>query len=87
MALDLYTSEDIQRGIKSTLIMALTVYFASDGHNTEHVCGVLAHAQAQAVLYGLDWPKIVADCQQALGADIGGLLDAALKSASLEGKR
>lgn len=84
MALDTYVATDLERGIKSTLLMALSVYYANSGRNTEHVIGVLAHAHAQAALYGLNWPKIVGDCQQELGADVGGLLDAALTSAALE---
>jgi hypothetical protein len=85
MALDVYVREDIERGIKSTLILALSVFYANGGRNTEHVCGILAHAHAQAELYGINWLSLVADCRLSLGADIGGLLEAALKSAALEG--
>ena len=78
------TMAHVRRGIMATTIMALSVYVSGGGHNTEFVRGILAHGQAQAMLYGLDWPGIVTECKAGLGADVGGLLDAALASAAVE---
>ena len=85
MALDLYGQTNIERGLLSSLIMALATYAANDGRNTEHVVGVLDHAHAQAVLYGLSWPAIVHECKAGLNAGARELLDVVLLSASLEG--
>jgi len=40
-------------------------------------CGILDHAQAMAHLYGLDWPAIVGECKESLGAGARELLDQA----------
>ena len=74
MTLDVYYRSDIQRGIQATVIMAIHVHLSSGARNTEHIDGILAHAHAQATLYGLDWPALVATCKGELGVDIG-LLD------------
>jgi len=66
---------DIEHGIKATMILAVNVHIASGARNVDHIGGILAHAQAQAVLYGLSWPGLVADCKRELGVDVGSLLD------------
>ena len=78
MTLDLYAQDDLARGLKATVIMALATYAASGAGNTDHSSGILDHAQAQAALFGLDWPAIVASCRQSLTTDARKLLDAAL---------
>ena len=84
MSLDLYAGEDLARGLRATLIIALSTYAANGARNTEHASGILDHGQAQAALYGLDWSSIVEGCRQSLGAGARDLLDQALKSSAIE---
>lgn len=84
MALDVYVAEDIKRGIQATVVLAVSCYYAQGGRNVEHVAGILAHAQSMALMYGLSWQRIVTRTRYEMGADVRGLLDAALKSAVLE---
>ena len=65
---------DIQQALMASVVLALQVYFAGGGHNTEYVRGCLAHAQATAIAVGLDWKLILDDCQEQLGVDLDKLL-------------
>lgn len=84
MALRIYDQYDLKNGIAATVIMALATYAANGAANTEHACGILDHAHAQAALYGLSWAAIVQECKEGLDAGARGLLDDALKSGALE---
>ena len=84
MSLGLYDREDLEQGIKSTVIMAVTVYLANGARNTDHIAGILAHAQAQAALYGCPWTQIVEECKAELGAPVADLLDEAATLAVVE---
>ena len=75
--MDVWFKHDIENGIRAAVIMAVHVHLAGGSANVEYIGGILAHAHAQAALYGLSWPAMVAECKRELGADVGGLLDVA----------
>ena len=48
------------------------------GGDPQFIAGALALAENRALGEGLDWPAMLADAREALGADVGRLIDAAL---------
>ena len=78
MALDVYFREDIRQGILAATLVAIRTYVANQGSNADHLRGMLDLAEAQAALYGLSWPRLLAELRALLGAGLRGALDRAL---------
>jgi hypothetical protein len=78
MALDVYFREDIRQGILAVTLVAIRTYVANQGSNAEHLRGVLDLAQAQAALYGLSWPTLLAELRALLSEGMRGALDRAV---------
>lgn len=74
MALDVWFTSDIRARILAGLVLAIETANAQNLGNVEFCSGVLAMAQHQALTFGLSWPAIVKDARQALGGDLGDLL-------------
>ena len=56
------------------------------GWNDDHIAGVLALAEYQALTFNLSWPAMLCEIKQSLGADVAGLLDKAAAGGILEAK-
>ena len=84
MALDVYFAEDIRNGIIATTAIAVRTCAANGMANVDHIRGILDHAQAQAALYGIPWPSVIAEVCGALGADLQGLLGQAASRAIVQ---
>lgn len=78
MSLDVYFREDIRQGILAAMLVAIRTYGANEGSNAEHLRGMLDLAEAQAALYGLSWPALLAELRASLSAGPRGTLDRAL---------
>ena len=50
-----YLQDDVERGLRTSLISVLTVVLADDGANAEYLKGVFDLARSQAALYGISW--------------------------------
>lgn len=74
MALDVYYVADVRHAIVGALVIAIETAAASEQPNRAHVGGVVTMAKGTAALFGIPWPAIARDAQQALGGDLGNLL-------------
>jgi hypothetical protein len=50
-----YLQDDVERGLRTSLISVLTAALADEGASTEYLKGVLDLARSQAALYGISW--------------------------------
>jgi hypothetical protein len=82
MTLDVYFREDIRQGILAAMLIAIRTFVANEGSNAEHLRGMLDLAEAQAVLYSLSWPALLAELRASLNGGLRGLLDRALDADS-----
>jgi hypothetical protein len=75
MALEVYFKDDLRYHITGAVVLAVETSTAHGLTNVEHLGGILTMGKGLALSFGLSWGAILGDCQQALGDDLGGLLD------------
>ncbi len=80
MALDVYFRDDIRQGIMAAMLVAIRTYVANEGLNAEHLRGMLDLAEAQAALYSLSWPALLAELRASLSEGLRRVLDRALSA-------
>ena len=50
-----YLQDDVERGLRTSLISVLSAALADEGASAEYLKGVLDLARSQAALYGIQW--------------------------------
>jgi len=55
-----YLQDDVERGLRTSLIAVLTAVLADEGASAEYLKGVLDLAHSQAALYGIPWCDLLA---------------------------
>jgi hypothetical protein len=50
-----YLQDDVERGLRTSLISVLTAVLADEGASAEYLKGVFDLARSQAALYGISW--------------------------------
>lgn len=50
-----YLQDDVERGLRTSLISVLTAALADEGASSEYLKGVFDLARSQAALYGIAW--------------------------------
>ena len=77
MAVEVYTDKHLRARVLAGLVLAVRVG-QSAGADARFLAGALAMAEHDALTFALDWPAILADARDILGADCQELLDGAL---------
>ena len=55
-----YLQDDVERGLRASLISVLTAVLSDEGASVEYLKGVLDLARSQAALYGIPWCDLLA---------------------------
>ena len=76
MALELYTSADIQAHILAVLVLALDAANSGGRLSVDYCAGIVAMARSTAIAHHIEWGDLAHEARAAIGADIGDLLDA-----------
>ena len=77
MARELVFKSEVQAAILAGVVLRVRCA-QLDGGDVGHIRGVLAMAEHTAIVLGCDWSAILDDSRQALGTDVGQLIDGAL---------
>lgn len=77
MALNVYFQDEVQHSLLAAVTFAVRIYLSNGGANVEYLKGIFGLAEAQALQYGIDWPGLVAQAKNSMGAQWVGLLDQA----------
>ena len=70
MTLEVYSPEDVDRSLVAALCLAVKVYVANGGTNTEHLRGMFDLAEHQAEQYGLSWSGILERVRRSLSVQV-----------------
>ena len=55
-----YLQDDVERGLRASLISVLTTALSDEGASADYLKGVLDLARSQAALYGIMWGDLLA---------------------------
>jgi hypothetical protein len=55
-----YLQDDVERGLRASLISVLTAALADEGASAEYLKGIFDLARSQAALYGIAWCDLLA---------------------------
>lgn len=75
--LNIHFPDEICDHVLSAMVLVIITAQAHGALNVEFVRGVVALAQHTVIGYGQSWSTFLQDARQALGEDLGGMLDAA----------